>query len=402
MTTRRLKPSILSAAVAAIIFLSTLQARAEHSFQLEEASSKDPVALVQGAMGTDSGALIWGRAVTAKGLELGHPNEGMWKKFRRSFRIFTPHKLRSQAVTVEIFNKKTGQVESHRVLTDAHGNFELKLEKTELAALGVGQHAIAAKVEGSPYGVSSSEGTLRVYPGKGTLVVSDIDDTVLDTRVNQKARMLGKVVFSNAHDMRTFTGASTLFQAFAEQGFPTVFVTSSPSNLDTRMGAFLELNEFPAKLPLLMKTLGKDKFSGDHDAYKLGQLAKVVKLFKNYDVVAIGDSGQADQRIYQTLRQQLGDERVRFVAIRRVPPKTLSGMRKWARSLARRIGCKASTRDAESTPAKSTPRQFVFSHYAEAHQAMQAARILPRAESRRSRFPRSIRGVEPRPASSHR
>jgi phosphatidate phosphatase APP1 len=328
---------------------------------LEDAGRRDPVALINGAMGTDAGALIWGRAVTAKGLDHGTPDEGLWKKFQRTFRIFTPKKLKHRAVIVEIFNRETQRTESHRVMTDKYGNFELRLEGHDLKDLATGAHPIAAKVEGKSFAVAASTGRLRIYPRKGTLVVSDIDDTILDTRVNQRLKMIKKVLFSNAHDLRTFAGASGLFQAFGDQGFPTIFVTSSPSNLDTRLGAFLKLNGFPAKLPLLMKTLGKDKFSGDHGSYKQGQLAKVMGLFGGYKVVAIGDSGQADQQIYETLRNRLGDERVRFIAIRRVP----------------------------RVPAKGYAGQFLFDDYAEAHRRLETSRILPTTTKKRTTLTRT-------------
>ncbi len=237
------------------------------------------------------------------------PAESKWKKLKRSLSELESDELANAALKLEVLGKK------HALRSDKEGLFLLELK----GPLPVGEHEVKAELEGGrPFSVE--KGLLKVVPAKaGVAILSDIDDTVLETGVTNKARMLKKVLFSNAHDLRTFPGAAALYQAWARRGYPLVFVSGSPVNLYSRLRAFFALRGFPPA-PLLLKNLGAGKGSDslfDQKGYKLRRILEVQALLPGYRFILVGDSGEKDPEIYSIIRDR-DRKRVVEILIRRV------------------------------------------------------------------------------------
>lgn len=260
--------------------------------------------VIYNGIGTSASARLWGRVIEDEGKGAPSPGEGKWRKLKRSLSELESDEIAHASLELRVLGRK------HPLRADKEGLFLLELK----GPLPVGEHEVDAVLPGKrPFSVEKAR--LRVLPVKpGIAILSDIDDTVLQTGVTNKARMLKKVLFSNAHDLKTYPGAPALYQAWARRGYPIVFVSGSPVNLYSRLRAFLALRGFPSAA-LLLKNLGAGKGSDslfDQKAYKLRRILEVQALLPGYRFLLVGDSGEKDPEIYSIVRDR---DRARVVEI---------------------------------------------------------------------------------------
>jgi phosphatidate phosphatase APP1 len=256
------------------------------------------VIVVYNGLGTTAGARVWGRVLEDEGLTTPAAGEGRFRKLRRSWHELESDEIPHAEVTLKVLGR------SYPVRADREGLFELRLP----GPLPRGDHPVDASMR-YPRAVRVEAGRLLVWPQTpGVAVVSDIDDTVLQTGVQNKLGMIKRVLFSNAHDLRTYDRAPRLFQVWARRGHPIVFVSGSPVNLYTRLCQFFTRRGFPVA-PLLLKNLGITAGSDsltDQRGYKLRRIRQVQALLPGYRLLLLGDSGEQDPEIYADVQRGSG------------------------------------------------------------------------------------------------
>lgn len=156
------------------------------------------------------------------------------------------------------------------------------------------------------------------------LVISDIDDTVLQSKVTSLLRALQTIAFGNARTRLPFPGVAAFYQAL-KRG-PTgsarnalFYVSSSPWNLYDVIKQFLEIQEIPAG-PIMLRDLdlGLDTLSSrHHHTHKREMIRRVMSTYPDVPTILIGDSGQQDPEIYRDVVREYGG-RVKAVYIRNV------------------------------------------------------------------------------------
>ena len=258
--------------------------------------------------GTPAKARVWGRVLYDKGFDTPRKHERWTRRLRRSWRLLESDEI--PHAKLELVVGKT----RHALTADEEGLFSL-----ELVGLAAGIHTVGAELPGrAPYRVLS--GRIMVAPKKpGVAVLSDIDDTVLQTGVKNKLKMMKKVLFSHVHQLQTYPYAAALFRALVKRGAPVVFVSGSPINLYPRLHGFFRLRGFP-RAPLRLKNLGVAKGSDSlfgQKKYKLAKLREALALLPGYRFILLGDSGEKDPEIYRALRAE-AQKRVAAVLIHNV------------------------------------------------------------------------------------
>lgn len=205
------------------------------------------------------------------------------------------------------------------VLTDREGYFAATLDAAELPP---GRHQVIAtplRPEGEPL-----QAMVHVPdPNVSIAIVSDIDDTIIDSGVaHGPAAMLKATLLTDATSRVPLEGAPTLYRALARSAEgadrPFVYLSTSPWNLADFLMDFLRRHNFPAG-PILLTDWGP----GSHGAFRIGtrehKLAALRRLatgLPNMRFVLLGDSGQADAEIYATFATEYPG-RVAGVYIRR-------------------------------------------------------------------------------------
>ncbi len=133
-------------------------------------------------------------------------------------------------------------------------------------------------------------------PGSGARfgVISDVDDTVLETGVQRTRTMVRRTFTGSVLTRTTFPGAPELYRDLAGDENPVFYVSSSPWNLHAFVAGFLEHQGFPAGPVLLRDLLGGAK---GREA-KHGRIREVLDLYPSLPFVLIGDSGERDPEVY--------------------------------------------------------------------------------------------------------
>lgn len=178
-------------------------------------------------------------------------------------------------------------------------------------------------------GTKVSEGRVQLLPATARrIIISDIDDTVIETGAAQLWQMVKTTLLENVHTRKIFPGVSDFYTALqngvsgAEQN-PIFYVTSSPWNLRAFIMKVFETRGTPAG-PAFMTDWGLSEtqfLKAGHREHKLAAIKEVLNTYPHLPVVLIGDSGEKDPEIYTKIVEE-HPGRVETIFIRNVSDKS--------------------------------------------------------------------------------
>jgi len=169
------------------------------------------------------------------------------------------------------------------------------------------------------------EGRIQMLPNTAQrMIISDIDDTVIETGAAKLWQMLKTTLFENVHSRRVFPGVSEFYLKLhlglsgADQN-PLFYVSSSPWNLRAFIMSVFEKRGIPMG-PAFMTDWGIDEtkiLKHSHGKHKLNAIKSLLDFYPEQSVILIGDSGEKDPEIYTEVVQQF-DGRIEAIYIRDV------------------------------------------------------------------------------------
>ena len=154
-------------------------------------------------------------------------------------------------------------------------------------------------------------------------VISDMDDTVLQSEITSFVRAARLMLLENARTRLPFPGVAAFYRAL-ERGSrgtaanPIFYVSSSPWNLHDVIADFLDAQRIPTG-PMLLRDwdIGRDMLrTRDH---KLAQIRQILITYPSLPFILVGDSGQEDPEIYGRLVSEFPG-RILAIYIRNVSP----------------------------------------------------------------------------------
>ncbi|MEM1356971.1 MAG: phosphatase domain-containing protein [Bacteroidota bacterium] len=137
-------------------------------------------------------------------------------------------------------------------------------------------------------------------------VISDIDDTVLQTDVTSKLKLKAMLhtVLKNAGNRHAFAGVADFYRALSlgkdGKGFnPFFYVSNSPWNLYDLLLDFLHLNHLP-RGPILLRDFGlpNEDATFHYKTHKADMVRKILATYPALPFILVGDSGEHDTDIY--------------------------------------------------------------------------------------------------------
>lgn len=169
------------------------------------------------------------------------------------------------------------------------------------------------------------KGEILIPPSSAKFaVVSDIDDTVIQSRVSNFLQAARTVMLGNARTRLPFPGVSAFYQALrngagGDEKNPIFYVSSSPWNIYDVITEFMDIQKIP-KGPLMLRDWDVSLSalsSSRHFEHKGVAIQNLMDLYPSMKFILIGDSSQHDPEIY---RQIVGEypERVLCIYIRDV------------------------------------------------------------------------------------
>ncbi len=182
---------------------------------------------------------------------------------------------------------------------------------------------------------------LSVAPDARLGVVSDIDDTVIQTGLTRLWEAVRTTLLVPETERVPLEGAAELYQGLvrgADGRAPVFYVSTGAWNFYDMTERFLTAHGFPAG-PLVMTDWGPGsgwRFREDSPAFKSRTISALLTECPNLAWVLVGDAGQDDAAAYGAVARAHPD-RVRAIYIRTVPPHSdvrATGVRQVADELA--------------------------------------------------------------------
>jgi phosphatidate phosphatase APP1 len=150
-------------------------------------------------------------------------------------------------------------------------------------------------------------GRIRI-PREGTTfgVISDLDDTVIQSRVSNFLQAVRTIMLGNARTRLPFPGVAGFYRALERGGDglrqnPIFYVSSSPWNIYDVIHEFLTLQEIPDG-PILLRDwdVALSSLASSHlRAHKEPLIEEILALYPSLPFILIGDTSQHDPEIYR-------------------------------------------------------------------------------------------------------
>ncbi len=275
-------------------------------------AARDAVIQLHMGYGTPAGYVITGRVIDDKGVRPPAVHRTAADNLIDSLKVLDSDEVEDAVVEITVAGARV------RTKTDHDGNFMARARGLE-ERLPLGEVATSARlVDGRGWRAPVAHGLLRVLPDDEAhvVVLSDYDDTVVESGVKNKITMGMGAVFRNAAQLEPVPGVSVAYRrALAAGAKGMFFLSGSPLSFYPRVAFFLRKNDIPGG-PLLLKDFGKVNPFEQLD-YKRGRLDQLLEVLPKTRFVLVGDSGEHDPEIYAGLRRD-HPERVLGIVIRRV------------------------------------------------------------------------------------
>ncbi|WP_034385313.1 App1 family protein [Deinococcus sp. YIM 77859] len=238
--------------------------------------------------GTPESVELTGRVLLPRTLAPARKGDPRWRNVRNSVRRLLSREVGGVRVTGTLGGSTASAV------SDSDGYFTLVFAPE--SPLAGGWHEASLAIEGRP---GSTRARVQVVAEARFGIISDLDDTVIQSDVTSLPRMLYTSLTGNARTRLPFPGVGALYRALTRDGErrnPIFYVSSSPWNFFDLLWQFLEYRRIPLG-PLFLRNWGVDLLKG-HGGYKHGVIERLFARFPHLNFVLVGDSGEKDPEIY--------------------------------------------------------------------------------------------------------
>jgi phosphatidate phosphatase APP1 len=265
--------------------------------------------------GTESHLGLSGRVLAERAILRASDRESVWRNLLASYQRLQSDEIPGARIRAQFEDQVL------EVVSDEEGYFQIALSLTRPPAQASLWHDVALELmePAQPHRVAA-RGEVMIPPADAEFgVISDLDDTVIQTGATSLVRMLRSTLLESARSRLPFEGVADFYRLLHRDRNPIFYVSSSPWNLYDLLTEFLAIQQIPAG-PLLLGDFGVDDnklIHAPHDEHKHQQIQRVFDTYPRLPFVLIGDSGQQDPEIYWEVVRTAPD-RVKAVMIRDV------------------------------------------------------------------------------------
>ena len=159
-------------------------------------------------------------------------------------------------------------------------------------------------------------------------VISDIDDTVIQSRVSNFLQAARTVMLGNARTRLPFPGVAAFYRALrdgagGDEKNPIYYVSSSPWNIYDVIAEFMDVQKIPHG-PILLRDwdIGWGLVaSSRHFDHKGVAIRNILELHPTMEFILVGDTSQHDPEIYRQIVAEF-PKRIKAIYIRDVTLNT--------------------------------------------------------------------------------
>ncbi len=240
---------------------------------------------------TPDNLVVRGRVLTSLRRNNPKPDQSRWTNFKQMFALFVTDEVANVEVTAS----------GVTAFSDAEGYFTLLLPRDGQTGWQAIEVRIAQEDESAICPV------LVPQPDAAFAVVSDIDDTVLETGAYSLLRNLWTSLTGNALTRHVFPDAKSFIADLSDGGRnPVYYVSSSPWNLHIFLTEIFDRVGL-VKGPKFLRDLGVSEtqfITGTHGDHKGSSIDALLAANPDLPHVLVGDTGQHDAFVYRDAIQR--------------------------------------------------------------------------------------------------
>ncbi len=258
---------------------------------------------------TTQALILRGRVLTSKQRGKATADQSKWTNFRQMTSLFLTDEVADAEVNCDGITART----------DDEGYFTLTLPATSTVGW----------VE-KPVTLNNGEDettctALAHNPDARLLVISDIDDTVMQTGAYSLVRNIWTSLTGNALTRKIFPDATRFMETMSQDGLnPIYYVSSSPWNLHQFLQSIFERNGLIMG-PMFLRDYGISEtqfITGTHGDHKGASIDAILNGVDIPKAVLVGDTGQHDPFVYRDAIAR-HPNRIKAVVFRQAgPPDT--------------------------------------------------------------------------------
>ncbi len=256
-----------------------------------------------------------GRVLEDGGIFKGK-SESLLRNLLDSLRRFESDEIAGAKLVVRVAGSE------HQVVTDEEGYFTLEKSWDTPAAQSENCWVPASvRLIESPKGgalPTDDSPTELLLPSKNTSfgIISDIDDTVLQTHVTSrfKLKMAYATFFKDSHQRLPIEGIPDLMRALergsdGQRQNPVFYVSDSPWNIYDLLSDFMELQALP-KGPILLRDYGTHMLQrgNDRPVHKLDAFRQIIGMYPGLPFVMLGDTASKDADYYLQMAEEFSGQ----------------------------------------------------------------------------------------------
>lgn len=250
--------------------------------------------------GSGDRLLVRGRVLSNGTIPKAEVEDSIWQNLLNTYR-----RIETDEVVNACIRASHGDV-SVESYSDEEGYFQVWLNSNQARSQGEWVHVAIQlckplEVDAASY-VTKAEVLIpssRAQFG----VISDIDDTIIQTYATEYLRMARLILLGNARTRLPFPGVASFYRALRagrDAQNPIFYVSSSPWNLYDLLVDFFALQEVP-RGPMFLRDWGISRdelLPTEHADHKLEAIEELFRFYPQLSFILIGDSGQHDAEIY--------------------------------------------------------------------------------------------------------
>jgi phosphatidate phosphatase APP1 len=259
--------------------------------------------------GNRSRVLVHGRVIEARNLAVATEGDSLWRNLVNTYKRIDSDPLPRARVHVRLGDHE------REVVADEEGFFRQWLDI--VPPLDGDDHWREAEVrleapvrEGDPKIAGTAP--IRVATGAETFgVISDLDDTVIQSRITSFLQAVRTVMLGNARTRLPFPGVAAFYQALERGGDgrrrnPIFYVSSSPWNIHDVIADFMDIQRIPTG-PIHLRDwdIDLDALTSHRlKRHKEPIIKEILELYPTLPFILIGDDSQKDPEIYRSIIDQ--------------------------------------------------------------------------------------------------
>ena len=280
--------------------------RAGHTLGLDRHDGRRYEVTGYRGYGTAVRVLVHGRVIESRNIAAASATDSMWRNLFNTYKRIDADPLGGARVHVSI-----GGVE-REVVADDEGFFREWLDLPLPLPGDAHWHEAELQLR-APLGGEHPEtrGTAAVrVPAEGATfgVISDLDDTVIQSRITSFLQAVRTVMLGNARTRLPFPGVAGFYQALERGGDgtrtnPIFYVSSSPWNIYDIIADFMDIQRIPTG-PIHLRDwdIGLNALSSHRlKGHKEPIIREILDLYPTLPFILIGDDSQKDPEIYRAI-----------------------------------------------------------------------------------------------------